>query len=135
MGQWTSAQLNGKISEHDLQAGCVRWFRHRYRRHAERLFAIPNGASLNGDKIQRARQWQKLEREGAMPGVADLFLAIPSGDLAGLWIEMKTAKGRQSIAQKRFEMSMVAAGFGYAMPRSREEFEKVVSSYMEDGKY
>ena len=135
MARWTAAAAAVKFSEHDLQSSCVTWFRNKYRRHAERIFAIPNGAALSGDRIARAKQWQRLQAEGALPGVADLFLAIPSGDLAGLWIEMKTTKGRQSDAQKRFEMSMIAAGFGYAMPKSREEFHKVVASYLEAGKY
>lgn len=136
MARWTSAQLNGHISEHELQASCVRWFRNKYRHLAEHLFAIPNGAVLRGgDRIQRAKQWQRLEREGAMAGVADLFLAVPSGDLAGLWIEMKTPRGRQSDAQKRFESNMVRAGFGYVCPRGRDEFERVVVSYLETGKY
>jgi hypothetical protein len=135
MARWTSAAAAGKFSEHELQVSFVTWFRNRYRQHAERLFAIPNGAALSGDRIARAKQWQRLQAEGALPGVADLFLAVPSGELAGLWIEMKTQKGRQSDAQKRFEMNMIAAGFGYAMPRSREEFQKVITSYLEDGKY
>ena len=136
--RWTAAQMKtaqDQPTEHDLQVSCVTWFRNRYRRWADHLFAIPNGASLNGDKRQRAIQWQKLEAEGAMPGVADLFLAVPSGNLAGLWIEMKTEKGRQSQTQKQFEMNMVRAGFGYAMPRNREEFQRVVSRYLEAGEY
>lgn len=136
--RWNTAQLkaaNGQPTEHDLQVSCVTWFRHRYRRFAHHLFAIPNGASLNGDARQRAIQWRKLESEGAMPGVADLFLAVPSGGLAGLWIEMKTKKGSQSKAQVQFEMNMIRAGYGYVMPRSRTEFEEVVTRYLERGEY
>ena len=126
---------NGQPTEHDLQVSCVTWFRNRYRRWADHLFAIPNGASLNGDAKARAIQWQKLEAEGAMPGVADLFLAIPSGNLNGLWIEMKTQKGVQSKTQKQFEMNMLRTGYGYCCPKSRTEFERVVSRYLEAGEY
>lgn len=135
MAKWTMAAIQGKVSEHDLQVSCVTWFRNKYRRLAAHLFAIPNGANLYGDARQRAIQWRKLEAEGATPGVADLFLAVPSGNLAGLWIEMKTEKGRQSQVQKQFEINMLRAGFGYAMPRSRTEFEAVVSRYLEAGEY
>lgn len=135
MARWTLQAAQGRISEHDIQVSCVTWFRQKYRHLGEHLFSIPNGAALRGDRIQRAKQWQRLEAEGALSGVADLFLALPSGDLAGLWIEMKTKKGRQSDRQKRFEMNMVRAGFGYAMPRSRQEFEQVVTQYMEKGSY
>ena len=135
MGQWTIAQLAGKISEHDLQVSCVRWFRHHHRRIAHLLFSIPNGAKLYGTAQQRAKQWKKLEAEGAQPGVADLFLAVPSGDLCGLWIEMKTTRGRQSDAQRRFEMAVMASGYGYAMPRTYEEFQTVVGQYLARGEY
>lgn len=136
--RWSTAQLkaaNGQPTEHDLQVSCVTWFRNRYRQLAAHLFAIPNGASFGGSAKDRAIQWRKLEAEGAMAGVADLFLAVPSGNLAGLWIEMKTEKGTQSKVQKQFEMNMIRAGFGYAMPRNRTEFERVVSRYLEAGEY
>ena len=90
---------------------------------------------LHGDARQRAMRWGILEREGAVPGVADLFLSVPSGDLAGLYIEMKTPKGRQSDNQKAFEADVIAQGYGYAMPRTFEDFQRIVKSYFETGKY
>lgn len=135
-GQQYRAHVNGYQSEHDLQAGCVRWFRNHYPRFARLMFAIPNGADLGGDTpVKRAKNWQKLEAEGAVKGAADLLLAVPSGRLAGLFVEMKTPKGRQSEFQKRFEAEVVGIGYGYAMPRSREEFERVVKTYLERGEY
>ncbi len=137
---WTTAQLNatkrGHQTEHALQASCVRWFRNRYPRYAWLLFAIPNGADLGGKTpIARAKNWQKLELEGAVKGAADLFLAVPSGRLSGLFIEMKTPKGKQSEFQKRFEAQVVGVGYGYVIPRSHEEFEAVVKGYLERGEY
>jgi hypothetical protein len=122
-----------KKEEHEIQSACVRWFRLQYPKLV--LFAIPNGAMLNGTAQQRARAWKRLEREGAKPGVADLFLAQPSGDSAGLFIEMKTSRGRQSPTQFQFEMDAMKAGYGYAMPRSLDEFIKVVKRYLETGEY
>lgn len=121
--------------EHELQKVCVNWFRTKYKRYRRLLFAIPNGARLYGDAKQRAIQWKKLEAEGAVPGAADLFLSVPSGDLNGLYIEMKTPSGTQSDTQKDFELDVVNVGYGYAMPRSFKEFEQVVESYLEDGSY
>jgi hypothetical protein len=137
--RWTTAQVSvatGDISEHELQAQCVIWFRNHYRHLAPYLFAVPNGADLGGkDRIARAKRWQKLEREGARPGVADLLLMVPSGDLHGLWIEMKTPRGTQSKEQMQFEMNAVAMGYGYAMPRTKQEFRRVVSEYLDAGRY
>lgn len=124
-----------KINEHDLQSACVRFFRVKYRKQAGLLFSIPNGAKLAGTGLQRAKAWKRLEAEGARAGVADLFLSVPSGDLAGLYIEMKTAKGVQSPEQKAFEQDVLEAGYGYAMPRSFDEFCAVVENYLNKGFY
>lgn len=137
---WTSTQYkqyqNGYPSEHEIQSRCVRWFRQHYPQKARLLFAIPNGADLGGkDRIARAKNWGKLEAEGAVKGAADLFLAIPSGSLSGLFVEMKTPKGRQSLDQKQFEMAVIYGGYGYALPRSFEEFERVIRRYLELGEY
>ena len=70
-----------------------------------------------------------------MPGVADLFLAVPSGNLCGLWIEMKTENGKQSVTQKQFEINMIRAGYGYVLARNRTEAEAVVTRYLESGEY
>lgn len=127
--------MKSKHAESTLQQACVRWFRLQYPKFRRLLFSIPNGAMLSGDKTQRARQWARLEAEGATPGAADLFLSIASGDYNGLYIEMKTPKGSQSPAQKDFEAAVLEQGFGYAMPRTIDEFMQVVNLYFESGIY
>lgn len=129
--------VNQKQSEHQLQVLCVKWFRLQYREIAEDLISVPNGASLHGTKLQRAKQWKRLEAEGAVKGVADLLLLIPSGELHGLAIEMKTtaSHSKQSEYQKAFEERMLSKNYGYAMPRTFDEFRKVVNDYLEKGEY
>ena len=56
------------------------------------MFAIPNGAYLQGDARRRAMQWSKLRQQGVRSGVSDLFLPVPTDHYAGLWIEMKAPK-------------------------------------------
>lgn len=48
---------------------------------------------------------------------------------------MKTPRGKQSEAQKGFEEAVLEAGYGYALPRSFDEFVRVVKSYLESGTY
>ena len=124
-----------KSLESQVQSGCVKWFRLQYPKFKMLLFAIPNGAVLKGDYVQRAKQMNRLKSEGLVPGSADLFLSIPSGDYSGLYIEMKTPKGRQSENQKKFEESVLSVGYGYALPRSLDEFMKIVKSYLDNGEY
>ena len=121
--------------ESKLQAACVRWFRMQYPKYRKLLFSSLNGVVLKGTREQRARTWNRLKEEGAVTGVADLFLSVPSGDLSGLYIEMKTTRGKQSAAQKEFEAAVLEAGYGYAMPRDFEEFSNIVQNYLKSGEY
>lgn len=125
------SSAKGGNREHDLQAACVRWFRSQYPKFANLLIAVPNGAAL----LNGAKGWARLQREGAVKGASDLILLMPSGDFGYLCIEMKTPKGKQSRNQCLFEQSVLGGGGGYAMPRSLEEFMRVVNSYIRRGVY
>lgn len=126
-----------KQSEHDLQVQCVKWFRLQYPKLAINLFAVPNGAVLAGNKMQRIKQWNKLKAEGVTKGVSDLILLVGSGDFNGLCIEMKTTANhsKQTKEQKQFEKMVVEQGFGYVVPRTFTEFKNVVTNYLENGIY
>lgn len=57
------------------------------------IFAIPNGAHLAGNKLNRIKQVASLKAQGMKSGVPDLFLPVAQGDYHGLFIEMKSSKG------------------------------------------
>ena len=124
-----------KDEEHKIQVAFVDWFRLKFPKKKLLLFAVPNGAKLAGTPQQRAMQMNRLKAEGLTVGAADLFLSIPSADLAGLYIETKTEIGTQSKVQKEFEAAVVAEGFGYVIVKSLDEGIKAVESYLEDGTY
>jgi len=94
------------------------------------LFAIPNGAHLAGSERQRAIQARRLKDEGAVSGVADLFLSVPSSDYHGFYIEMKTQTGKQTENQKQFEQSVTAQGYKYAICRGVDEFMSLINEYL-----
>lgn len=110
--------------ESTLQIGCVRWFRYQYPKLT--LFAIPNGGNRNLITAMT------MKREGVLAGVADLFLAFPSQGFHGLWIEMKTSKGRQSPEQKHFQIGMEKQGYKYVVCRSFEDFKNEIENYIQD---
>lgn len=123
-----------KKSEEQIQCECVAWFRKNYPRQEMLLFSSLNGVQTSGKtKKQRAIQGARLNAAGRVRGVADLFLSIPSGELCGLYIEMKTPTGTQSKEQKEFERQVIERGYGYVMPRSLEEFKRLVKTYLEAG--
>lgn len=111
--------------EHQLQAACVHWFRWRFPQYERLLFAIPNGGRR--DVITGAR----LKAEGVMAGVADLQLAVPAQNYHGLFIEMKTDTGRQTVAQKNFAAAVLEKGYLYTVCRSQEEFETTIKNYLQ----
>lgn len=103
-----------KDVEHKTQVACVRWFRLQYPQLASVLFAVPNGGRR--DAVTGA----KLKAEGALAGVADIFLDVDRGEYHGLRIEMKTKTGRLSDSQKAFSEAETARGIPLqGMPRVR----------------
>jgi hypothetical protein len=102
------AEKVGRGSEHAEQVAVIAWW---YKWHAEfgasipQLFAIPNGGSR--DVITGAR----LKAEGVRRGTPDLFLAVPYGGKAGLFIEMKYNKGRPTEEQLEFIETVEKAGY------------------------
>lgn len=73
---------------------CLRW-----------LFHIPNGGYRN------AAEAVHFKRLGVKAGVPDLFLPFPSNGHHGLFIEMKSAKGRPSALQKEWVDWLNANGY------------------------
>lgn len=71
-----------------------------------------------------------MKGEGVPAGAADLFLALPSGNFHGLFIEMKTGKGRQSPAQKDFGKRAIMSGYMYVVCRSPETLVETVNNYL-----
>lgn len=102
------------MSEHDEQVAVVKWFRLQYPKKKGLLFAISNGAHLAGTPIQRAKKMQRMKAEGFKPGVSDLFLMVPKGPFAGLWIEMKREKYSPSdVSEEQREFIALAKDQGY----------------------
>lgn len=112
--------------EHKIQCACVRWFRLKYPKLRNILFAIPNGGRR--DAVTGA----KLKEEGATSGVSDLILLRSNRFYGALAIEMKKPSGYQSPAQKEWQKEVEAMGNKYVVCRSLDEFIKVVTDYLND---
>lgn len=90
------------------------------------FFSVPNGGYRN------AVTGAILKAEGALAGVADLFLAVPNRYHHGLFIEMKQPKGRQQETQKAFQKAVEAQGYKYALCYSTDEFMQLVNDYLKE---
>ena len=69
-------------------------------------------SSLNGLKRTKNAQG-KAKHQGMLSGVPDLFLPVKNNYFVGLYIEMKSAKGRVSVEQSRY--LKCAAENGYSV--------------------
>lgn len=111
-----------KHIESKIQISCVNWFRIQFPMYV--LFAIPNGGA------RRLIEGKILKAEGTMAGVSDLFLMFGNGTYNGLFIEMKTEKGRQTDTQKNFQKKCELFNYKYLICRSFEEFRTEIINYI-----
>lgn len=121
MMEKTKVRKKPRHIESDIQVACVSWFRMSYPQYL--CFSVPNGGSRNA--IEAAN----LKREGALAGVADMLVLI-HGHI--LFVEMKTATGRQSEHQKNFEGKVRSLGFDYVICRSLKEFILTVEKWIKN---
>ena len=80
------------------------------------LIYIPNEQVLFSSKNkQKWGWWKKLLKMGYRPGVSDLFLALPTKNFHGVWIELKRIKnGKQTMPsanQVEFLNNMTEKGY------------------------
>ena len=88
------------------------------------IAAIPNG----GDRTASERV--RLHQEGVMAGMPDLCVLEACGGFHGLFIEMKTATGRQSNEQKALQLTLNAKGYLCVVARSADEGFETIKRYL-----
>ena len=99
-------------SEHSLQASLLEFLALNARQNVF-WFAIPNAGK---------RSWhvaRRMKVEGLTAGVADICIMLPGGSV--LWLELKTARGRQGVAQRAFEAVCDRLGHPYLLIRDLPE--------------
>lgn len=95
--------------EDDEQKAFFQWA--DYVKELKWMHSSLNGASLAGDKIQRARQMNRLKSQGMKKGVLDVFLPKAKGIFHGMYLEMKFGKNTMTKEQKEFAIDIAAEGF------------------------
>ena len=118
------AKMHNKQSEHDLQSNCIEWFRMQYPKLSLNLFAVPNARKCD------YKTANYLKKEGVTSGVADCFLAVPSGEFHGVFIEFKVGNNKQSSAQLDFELAMRNINYGYWLVYDFDKFVKSINIYL-----
>ena len=124
-----SINLSGTGSESQEQQALFLWWRilgHRsFRLETCQLFAIPNGGKRSLKTAAR------LKKEGVTAGIPDVFLAAPSGDKHGLFIELKRKdRGKVSTFQKASMAALEAAGYACVVARGWEAAKQAILDYL-----
>ena len=114
------------ISEAEEQEAVITWRNYNQRKHPclKFLYHTPNGGSRN---IAEAVH---LKRMGVVAGVPDLFLPFNNGRYAGLWIEMKTEKGRPTACQKEWIEWLNSQGYMALVCHGASEAIDVIWKYL-----
>ena len=105
--------------ESGIQQACVTWFRYAFPRYL--VFSVPNGGSRN--VVEAAN----LKKEGALAGVSDLIVVA---DHKVLFVEMKTARGRQRETQREFQRRVEVLGHRYVVCRSVDDFMRAIKEWL-----
>jgi hypothetical protein len=71
-----------------------------------------------------------MKAEGVKRGVPDLYLPVASDGHHGLYIEMKTCKGRLSSEQQQWGKALQAQGYRFRMCRSWQEAARTIADYL-----
>jgi hypothetical protein len=116
--------------EHLIQCRVIEWRDYMMNQddRLRNLFAIPNGGLRNKTVAK------KLKAEGVVAGIPDLFLAWPQfhcrPPIAGLFIEIKTPKGKLSEAQNERHKNLRRGGYQVEVCRSAEETIELIKDYL-----
>jgi len=118
--------VSRRNEEHRIQSAFFKWAKYASVQYPglKLMFAIPNGGAR--DAVTGAM----LKREGVKPGVPDIFLACPVGEYHGLFIEMKTAKGRPSPEQREWLSRLRSRGYAAVICHGLDEAIDTATAYV-----
>lgn len=85
---------------------------------------IPN----EGKRGPKARK--DVKRLGLRAGASDLFLALPRGGYAGLWLEMKAIDGKPTAEQVSWLETMRTVGYDVALCYGYLQAKKKIEIYL-----
>lgn len=112
------------------QAQVMEWSRWAYKTGKYPMLNMLH-CSLNGVKLS-ATQARIAKAQGMLSGVPDLFLPLPKNGHHGLYIEMKSEKGRLTENQQWFLSNAESLGYKTAVCYSAKEAIDAIEAYYSD---
>jgi len=88
------------------------------------LFAIPNGG------YRAKKTGAALKKQGVKPGIPDMFLPVSRSGFHGLWIEMKSHKGRTTDIQEVWHDNLRKEGYKVEVCHSADSAIDTLKNYI-----
>lgn len=89
------------------------------------VFSIPNEGKRN---YYNARM---LISAGLKKGVSDIFVALPVPPYHGMFIEMKSVKGKPTKEQVKFQQDVMGKGYMAVICYGAQQAIKVLQAYLD----
>ena len=121
-----------KHIESAYQTQVVEWSRWAFKAnpvrypHLDMLHCSLNGVKLSGTQAKIAKG------QGMLSGVPDLFLSVPKNGFHGLFIEMKSEKGRVTENQHWFLTNADSLGYKTVICYSAKEAISAIQAYYDE---
>jgi hypothetical protein len=118
--------------ERDEQKALFEWAARLERQRPElaMLFAIPNSGGYKGGFRSNARIVAEMKRQGLKPGVPDVCLPVARRGFHGLYIEMKTDKGKATENQLDWIAALISQNYLAVICRGWDEARAVIEEYL-----
>ena len=118
-----------KQEEHYNQVAVVQWAAYQAKKYPGLglLYSIPNAARRS------LRQGAWMKSEGLRAGVPDLCLPVTRGTFHGIYLEMKSMKGKTTKEQGDWLVELSKQGYKTAVCPGAEEAIHVIQAYLEAG--
>jgi hypothetical protein len=111
-------------SESRIQTLMYVWFQNSYRQYGKLFIKVTNEGK------RTAREGMRLKGEGLRPGVPDIFIALPRGPYAGLWIEVKRPGEAPRANQVQMIETLTAQGYRVEVVTSLATFQELINEYL-----
>lgn len=110
-------------AETKLQRNLRTMFAHR----GFRTVAVPNGATLRGDKTERAIQMANLKRDGLCVGFPDLIVFADGGRVG--FVEVKCEGEKLRDTQVEVQGWLTSLGHKHAVCRSPADVDETLTAW------
>ena len=104
----------------------LNWFTHNYPDLADDFHHFAN------ERRCSVQQGRLLKRMGVKKGVSDFFLAVALGGFHGMWLELKTGKGKLTSEQFDFLERKRDRGYCARVAHGSDEAKEAILFYLDN---